>query len=362
MLRLLYGWVLTLRSVWCVVRTALFLYCTSRYELDSLCAFMKLSRSLWHEVNGTVAPFQWGKTIYSDVWFDAVKKVVNTIATMQLSSAEEAALPGGAPYQFARMTTAPTDTLMHSVGSPAAYTGMSRSSFRPSDDATTLPFLVPANAMAVVELRAVAAMLRGLVKTSWGITLASTRAVEVAATAARAETLASEIAAGIAAHGVRTHPSTQKQVYAYEADGFGNAQHMDDANVPSLLSLPYLGFLDQNDPTYKATRQVVLSNSTNPWFFQGKACPMGGVGGAHVGLNSIWPMAIIMQAMTSDVDDEIATCLNQLVASTAGTGLMHESFDKDSVGTFTRPWFAWANSLFGTLVFKVVKERPHLLI
>ena len=72
-------------------------------------------------------------------------------------------------------------------------------------------------------------------------------------------------------------------------------------------------------------------------------------------------MAIIMQAMTSDNDDEIAACMNQLVASTAGTGLMHESFNKDSVGSFTRPWFAWANSLFGTLVFKVAKERPHLL-
>ena len=174
------------------------------------------------------------------------------------------------------MTTAPTDTLMHNVGAPAAATGMSRSSFRPSDDATTLPYLVPANAMAVVELRAVAAQLRQLIKTPWGANLAGSRATEVAATATAADALASQIAAGIAASGVVNHPQTKQPVYAYETDGFGNAMHMDDANVPSLLSLPYLGFVNSSDPVYKATRQVVLSNATNPWFFVGGACPMGG--------------------------------------------------------------------------------------
>eukprot|EP00729_Bicosta_minor_P017928 gene17928-3932_t len=297
-----------------------------KYELDSLCAFFKLSRSLWAEVASTVPPFQWGNTLYGDVWFDAVNRAINTITTMQLSSAEEANIPGGPP-----MTTAPTDTLMHNVGAPAAATGMSRSSFRPSDDATTLPYLVPANAMAVVELRAVAAQLRQLIKTPWGANLAGSRATEVAATATAADALASQIAAGIAASGIVNHPQTKQPVYAYETDGFGNAMHMDDANVPSLLSLPYLGFVNSSDPVYKATRQVVLSNATNPWFFVGGACPMGGVGGPHVGLNSIWPMAIIMQAMTSDNDDEIAACIDQLVAATADTGLMHESFLSDSV-------------------------------
>ena len=362
-----------------------------KYELDSLCAFFKLSRSLWGAIrDGAIPPpAAWAATLFDGTWFTAVERALEVIITMQRSSSEEAAAPGGATYQFQRNTAQPTDTLLHAVGSPAARTGMSRSSFRPSDDATTLPFLVPSNAMAVVELTALAEMLTELLKgsspssspssssssqqqqerslggssaaaASWSGNIPNATAVQAAAT--RAAALAAEIDAAIAAHAiVESRSKSPSPVYAYEVDGFGNALLMDDANVPSLLSLPLLGYRNASDATYAATRANVLSTETNPWFFRGSQCPAGGVGGPHVGLGAVWPMAIIVQALTSVDDLEIALCVDQLVASSAGTGLMHESFSAESVGSYSRPWFAWANSLFGELVFKLEKTRPHLL-
>lgn len=88
------------------------------------------------------------------------------------------------------------------------------------------------------------------------------------------------------------------KVFAFEVDGFGSAYFMDDANIPSLLSLPYLGYVDKNDPIYKNTRKFVLSEY-NPYFFKGEAGE--GIGGPHVGPGYIWPMSIIMRVYTSDV-------------------------------------------------------------
>jgi len=133
---------------------------------------------------------------------------------------------------------------------------------------------------------------------------------------------------------------------------------MDDANIPSLVSLPYLGVCSINDAVYQRTRGFALSPA-NPYFFQGSAAE--GIGGPHVGLNSIWPMSIIVRAMTSDDDWEILKCLRWLRDTTAGTGFMHESFSKDDASKFTRPWFAWANSLFGELILSLAENRPQLL-
>jgi meiotically up-regulated gene 157 (Mug157) protein len=133
---------------------------------------------------------------------------------------------------------------------------------------------------------------------------------------------------------------------------------MDDANVPSLLSLPYLGCCRTDDPMYRATRAFVLGAS-NPYFFEGRAGE--GIGGPHVGLDMVWPLGIIMRALTSEVDEEIAFCLRMLAATHAGTGFMHESFHRDDPANFTRAWFAWANTLFGELILKVHHECPHLL-
>ena len=70
----------------------------------------------------------------------------------------------------------------------------------------------------------------------------------------------------------------------------------------------------------------------------------------------IWPMSLIMRALTSDDDAEIRRCVEMLVNTDGGTGFMHESFHKDDPSKFTRPWFAWANTLFGELILRLADE------
>ena len=133
---------------------------------------------------------------------------------------------------------------------------------------------------------------------------------------------------------------------------------MDDGNVPSLLSLPYLGAVNNDDRLYLGTRRFVLSDN-NPYFCTGKAAE--GLGGPHGGPDRIWPLGVIMQALTSRSEMEIRRCLAILQATHAGTGFMHEAFDKDDAKKYSRPWFAWANTLFGELILTTYRERPHLL-
>jgi meiotically up-regulated gene 157 (Mug157) protein len=109
---------------------------------------------------------------------------------------------------------------------------------------------------------------------------------------------------------------------------------------------------------YQRTRAFVLSTD-NPYFFRGSAAE--GIGGPHEGLDAVWPMSILFRAFTSTSDTEIRQCLRWLRDTTAGTGFMHETFNKNNPAKFTRPWFAWANTLFGELMLKLVAERPALL-
>jgi len=221
--------------------------------------------------------------------------------------------------------------------------GLIHSGFRPSDDACLYPFLIPSNLFAVVALN----------------NLADIFSTELRDKSFQRECreLAQEVNAAVDAYGKARH-AKHNFVYAYEVDGFGNQLFMDDANVPSLLSLPYLGCCASDDATYLNTRAFVLSDD-NPYFFRGQAGE--GIGGPHVGLNMIWPLGIIMRGLTSLDDREILSCLKTLKTTHAGTGFMHESFERNDPKKFTRSWFAWANTLFGELVLKVHAERPQLL-
>ena len=304
-----------------------------KYELDSLCSVLRLSHGYW-AATADATPFD-------DAWAAATRLILDTIAAEQAGSDEAAT----SPYRFARRTERGTDTQPLSDGrtSPWRRTGMSRSPFRPSDDSCQFPFLVPANAMAVVCLRRVARMLDTL---SLYPDLAR-----------RAVALSAEIDAGIERHAVREHPA-HGAVFAFEVDGFGSVSFMDDANVPSLLSLPYLGYCPPTDPTYRRTRGLVLSPD-NPYFSAGRA--MTGIGGPHVGPGWVWPIAVTMRAMTSTDDAEVLACLRMLKATHAGTGFMHEGIWLDDAARFSRAWFAWANTLFGEMVVKVAAERPGVL-
>ena len=155
-----------------------------------------------------------------------------------------------------------------------------------------------------------------------------------------------EVSKALQIYAVYNHPEFGP-VYAYEVDGFGNHNLMDDANVPSLLAMAYLGDVDASDPIYQNTRRMVWSDS-NPYYFSGNAGQ--GIGGPHIGYDMVWPMSIMMKAFTSTDDTEIRQCIEMLMRTDAGTGLMHESFNKDDANNYTRPWFAWQNTLFGELI------------
>ena len=128
---------------------------------------------------------------------------------------------------------------------------------------------------------------------------------------------------------------------------------MDDANVPSLLAMPYLDGMDPNDPIYQNTRRFVWSEN-NPYFFRGEKGE--GIGGPHIGYYMAWPMSIMMRAFTSTDDNEIRDCITMLLNTDAGLGFMHESFHVDDPTNFTRDWFAWQNTLFGELITKLINE------
>lgn len=312
-----------------------------KYELDSLLAFLKISWQYWHYSVGDLSCFN-----HDESWIHAVNLVIETISIQQESTKPASQ----SPYTFERETDTALDTLiMSGIGSPAAYTGMSKSMFRGSDDSCTFNFHVPSNAMAVVELNHVAQILNSMHE----ITIANA-----------ATNLAAEINSGIEQYGIVNVPRflqtklNGNEMFAYEVDGYGGQNLMDDANIPSLLSLPYLGYLDVNDPIYQTTRTFLLSE-LNPYYWSGSAGQ--GIGGPHEGLYSIWPMSIIMQALTSQQDDEIMLCLTMLKNSSAGTGFIHETFNKDNVYQYTRKWFAWVNSLFGELIIKLAQEKPHLI-
>ena len=253
---------------------------------------------------------------------------------------------GVGPYTFARVTDRQLDTVNNDgKGSPVKPVGLIASVFRPSDDATTFLFLVPSNFMAVTCLRKAAEIL--------------TTVNHRDDLAQQCTALADEVHQALMKYAVVNHPKYGK-IYAFEVDGFGNALMMDDANVPSLLAMPYLGDVDLNDPIYQNTRRFVWSED-NPYFFRGKAGE--GIGGPHIGYDMPWPMSIMMLANTSQDDAEIKRCIEMLQRTDAGTGFMHESFNKDDASKFTRSWFAWQNSLFGELILKLIDEgKTDLLI
>ena len=300
-----------------------------KWEVDSLCYTIRLAYGYWKETGDT--------SCFDSAWHKAINKIYETFIEQQRKS-------GKGSYHFRRVTEVQTDTVANSgYGNPVKPVGLICSIFRPSDDATIFPFLIPSNLFAVVSLRQAAEIL--------------TEVTGDAELANKLRNLAYEVEKAVEEYAVVEYQEF-KNILSFEVDGFGNKLFMDDANAPSLLSLPYLGALQQDNPLYLNTRNFVLSES-NPYFFKGEYGE--GIGGPHVGMDMIWPMSIIMRAFTSTDKNEIKNCMKILLNTHAGTGFMHESFHKNDPANFTRRWFAWANTLFGELIIKLYNTDPDLL-
>ena len=295
-----------------------------KWEIDSHCYPVRLAYAYWKKTGDT--------SVFGDLWMQTAKTILATFKEQQRKG-------GHGSYWFLRETDRQLDTkCVVGRGNPVKPVGLIASAFRPSDDATTFEFLVPSNFMAVTTLKKMAEILST-------VNNQPDMAAECIA-------LATEVDQALHAHAVVQHP-VYGPIYAYEVDGFGSHQLMDDANVPSLLALGYLDPEMYGDPVYLNTRKFVWSED-NPYFHRGKAGE--GIGGPHIGIENVWPMSIMMKAFTAQDDDEIRACLIQLLNTDAGTGFMHESFNKDDANDFTRPWFAWQNTLFGELIVKLVGD------
>ena len=300
-----------------------------KWEIDSLCYTIRLAHGYW-KLTGDTTPFD-------DAWRSAVLLILKTFHEQQRKS-------GHGPYHFQRRTETQSDTVAgRGYGNPAKPVGLIFSMFRPSDDATVFPFLIPSNFFAVTSLRQAADMLQQIHKDG--------------ESAAQFRGLASEVEHALSKYAVVNRPGSGP-IYAYEVDAFGDSYCIDDGNLPSLLSLPSLGAVKTEDPLYQNTRRFVLSDN-NPYYCQGKAAK--GPGGPHVGKDMIWPLGVVTQGLTSTDDAEIASCLHILQTTHAGKGFMHEAFNMDNPEKFTRPWFAWANTIFGELILTTFEKRPHLL-
>lgn len=300
-----------------------------KWEVDSLCYVVRLAHGYW-KVSGD-------SSVFDADWDKAMRLIVETFRTEQRKN-------GDSPYYFTRMTTWTIDAPPFSgKGHMIKPVGLIASMFRPSDDSTVFPFLIPSNLFAVQALRELEHIYRTVRKDELF--------------AQECGQFAQEVESAVREYAMVNHLNFG-EIYAYEVDGYGNRLFQDDANVPSLMSLAYLGVHTPTDPVYLRTRQFLLSEN-NPYFFKGKAAE--GQASPHSGRRRIWPMGIILRAMTSTDDTEILQCLRMLKTTHADTGFMHEAFDMDNPADFTRKWFAWANTLFGELIVKLYHERRHLL-
>jgi meiotically up-regulated gene 157 (Mug157) protein len=301
-----------------------------KWEIDSLCYPIRLAHGYWKLTGDT--------SMFDSKWKEAMLLVLKTFREQQRWTDK-------GPYSFQRETAWATDGVpLSGYGYPVKPCGLIVSTFRPSDDCTLFPFLIPSNMFAIEVL-------------GYLVEMFSSSQLKDDSVVAKAKELQQQVKQGLKENGIIIHPKFG-EIIAFEVNGFGSFHFMDDANVPSLLSLPYLGAIEPDSKLYLNTRKVVLSEN-NPFFYKGKAGE--GIGGPHTGADTIWPMSIILRAITSIDDKEIKHCLDVLLKSHAGTGFMHESFHKDDATKFTRKWFAWANTLFGELILKIYHERPHLL-
>lgn len=296
-----------------------------KYEIDSLCYPIALAYEFWKKTQST--------QIFTDNFLKAIKKIIEIWEIEQFHETRSS-------YSFERFDESHMDTL--SRGGKGALVkegiGLLWSGFRPSDDACTYGYLIPSNMFAVVILNYIAEIVR---------TVYNNPKLENTAI-----TMSKKIQNAIETYGLITHPEFGT-VYAYEVDGFGQYTIIDDANVPSLLSIPYIGYLPETNQIYRNTRNLILSEA-NPYFYCGTHAQ--GIGSPHTPTRHIWAISLAMEGLTSSDIQKKQNILELLVKTDGGTGFMHESFHVDNPQKYTREWFSWANSIYCELVLDYCKS------
>ncbi|PTD05826.1 Meiotically up-regulated gene 157 protein [Fusarium culmorum] len=307
-----------------------------KYELDTLAAFLQLSWDYYEETED-------GEFFGKFGWVEAVRKILKVAERMQEGTYDEQGMIQKPAYSWLRNADSASETVSnHGHGAPVkGYIGLVRSFFRPSDDSCIYQYLIPANMMFSRYLTSCAKIMRPLDEKL----------------AKKMEAMASGIEYGINQHAIIQHP-VYGEMYAYEIDGFGSYSLMDDANLPSLLSIPHMGYKPASQHVYDNTRAFVLSPS-NPYYARGPV--LNATGGPHLGPGMAWPMGLIVQLLTSDDDDEIVDGIRQLMNSTSGLGLIHETVNSFNEKHWTRSWFSWANGLFGQMILDLYKRKPTLI-
>lgn len=294
-----------------------------KYEIDSLCFPVWIAYKYYKKTAD--------KTVFDGSFMAGIEKII------ELFKREQDHVKNSS-YSFVRTNAVKGDYLPNAGnGYPVNVTGMTWSGFRPSDDACKFGYLVPANLFAVTILRNIEEILCEV----FSIT-----------DVAKVAELREDIQDGVDLYGTKVVDGFGK-IYAFETDGFGNYNFMDDANVPSLLSLPYLGYCDKDDEIYQNTRRFALSKS-NPFYREGKFAR--GIGSPHTPNGFIWHIGLVMEALTTDSKPDITRILGYLLKTTGGTNFMHEGFNPDEPHEYTREWFAWANTMFAILILKILPD------
>ncbi|MHC9532168.1 glycoside hydrolase family 125 protein [Dellaglioa sp. L3N] len=295
-----------------------------KFEIDSLCAPIHLASELYQKSG-------YSKHLDINFW-QTINLIVDTFIKEQHHETSD--------YIFKRSDGPATDTLSHKgKGSPIGYTGMVWSGFRPSDDACQYGYHIPGNSYIVCVLDEL-------------LTLSKTHAIpnELIKKIIR---LRSEVAAGIENFGIVPQPNSNETIFAYEVDGLGHVNLMDDANVPSLLSLPFLGYVSSDNALYQRTRTFILSNQ-NPFYYSGSY--LKGIGSPHTPKNYIWPISLAMEGLTSNNPEVMKSKLDIISQSDNDTLQCHEGIDVNDPSNFTRDWFSWANMTYCQLALRYLNK------
>lgn len=291
-----------------------------KWEIDSLCYPLRLAYHYWKTTGDT--------SIFDAEWIKAIQNILTTFRDQQRRD-------GRGSYHFQRVTERALDTMTNDGwGNPVKPVGLIASSFRPSDDATTFQFLIPSNFFAVSSLRKAAEIL--------------TEVNNRPELAKECTDLAGEVETALRKYATYNHPK-YGTIYAFEVDGFGNHLLMDDANVPSLLAMSYLGYEPESQEVADNTRKLILSEA-NPFYYSGTK--LSGIGSPHTPVRYVWHISKAIEGLTAPTKEEKHQMIHELMATDGGTGLMHEGVFVDDPTIYTREWFSWANAMFCELVMQ----------